>query len=464
MLQNKIKRNAGLIILILLSFALHLWALDQPSEVVFDEVHFGKFAIAYLTGNYYFDIHPPLGKLILTAGSQITGFKPGFTFENISQKYTDSTFYGLRFFPALAGSLIALAVYFIIRNLGGSKRMSLLGMLFVIFENALLIQTRFILIDAFLLLFGLSGILFYLIAKRQENRGKKILNLMVSGLFLGASISVKWTGLIFWFLVFVMSAITLANHVRQRKSMIRPISLFLISLFLIPFIFYTSTFAIHFSLLPKSGPGDAFMSQQFQSTLKNSTIYNSSYEMGFFSKFFELNKIMLSSNAGLTATHPYGVKWYTMPLMERSLYYWVRSEPNDVYSRIYLIGNPFIWWTVLIGIILFSVVLLWKAFKRDWKFLKTKWLLIVILIAYFLNLITYAFISRVIFIYHYFPSLLFGIILIPFIFEKQLNSNKILLAVIGISVGLFLFFSPLTYGLPLDKAMYELRNWLPTWM
>ncbi|MFN7088533.1 MAG: phospholipid carrier-dependent glycosyltransferase [Candidatus Paceibacteria bacterium] len=41
---------------------LFIW---NPPEVVFDEVHFGKFLYAYFTGEYYFDIHPPLGKLIL---------------------------------------------------------------------------------------------------------------------------------------------------------------------------------------------------------------------------------------------------------------------------------------------------------------------------------------------------------------------------------------------------------------
>src|SRR3989338_10653824 len=98
------------VVLIAISFFLHFWNLDYPNSVVFDEVHFGKFASSYLNGSYHFYIHPPLGKMILAAGGSLTGFKPGFGFANICDQYPDNTYYGLRFFPALAGSLIPIVI------------------------------------------------------------------------------------------------------------------------------------------------------------------------------------------------------------------------------------------------------------------------------------------------------------------------------------------------------------------
>ena len=51
--------------LLALGLFTRYYSLLWPRQVVFDEVHFGKFVNGYITGRYFFDIHPPLGKQLI---------------------------------------------------------------------------------------------------------------------------------------------------------------------------------------------------------------------------------------------------------------------------------------------------------------------------------------------------------------------------------------------------------------
>jgi dolichyl-phosphate-mannose-protein mannosyltransferase len=55
---------AFIIVLILIAGLVRLYEIDNPTEVVFDEVHFGGFASKYITSQFFFDVHPPVGRSI----------------------------------------------------------------------------------------------------------------------------------------------------------------------------------------------------------------------------------------------------------------------------------------------------------------------------------------------------------------------------------------------------------------
>ncbi len=153
-MQIIIKKHLLLLILLASSLIVHFAFINYPAEVVFDEVHFGKFVSAYFTHEYYFDIHPPLGKMLIAGFAKIKGFQPGFDFNQIGENFDARNLFILRFLPALFGALIPLAIYLILKKMGLSQKVAFCAGLFAVFENGILTQSKFILVDSFLLAFG----------------------------------------------------------------------------------------------------------------------------------------------------------------------------------------------------------------------------------------------------------------------------------------------------------------------
>jgi len=445
------------IVLVVLGFITRFAFIWHPSQVVFDEVHTGKMASAYLTGNYIFDIHPPLGKLLISLSTYIFGFQPGLDFEVIGGQYTDASYIALRLIPNLFGALLPLCIFFFVRSLNGSKIAAFFAGITIVFENAILVHSHFILLDSMLLFFGFFGLTLFFWYRNYSN---KLLLLFAAGIFLACSASVKWTGLSFLGLAWFVSCWDIVKKFISGASPIKDIMFRGVMLVLLPFCVYMSIFAVHFSLLNKSGPGDAFMSPGFLKTLEGSSVESdeSIKPINYSRKFIELNKTMYSANAHLTATHPNSSNFYTWPVMARAIYYWFEEKSPDDISRIYLLGNPFIWWVAFLSMI-FGIVF-WRASPPETKvFLYTGWLF---------NFIPFINIKRVMFLYHYFPALIISIVIMSFLlFDSfdRIKRYRTIVAVVLISIFIlgFIFFSPLTYGFSLNSEQYNLRLWLKGW-
>jgi len=484
------------LVILLSSITVHFLFFGHPNETVFDEVHFGKFISGYFTHEYFFDIHPPLGKLLISGMGYLAGFKPGFSFAEIGQKFPDNIYLWLRLLPTLAGVLLPLIIFFLVLRLGLSRIAAFSAAMLVVFENALLVQSRFILLDSFLLLFGFSALLAYF----KYAQEKKILYLFLSGVLAVLSLSVKWTGATFLALIIILEIIRLAKE-KNGLFLLRNS----IALLIVPFAIYFSIFAIHLGLLTKSGPGDAFMSLGFQKTLAGSTVNAEGYRpLGLMAKFVELNLKMYGANANLTAGHPYSSKWYTWPFMARPIYYWYENSPGTASqeSRIYFLGNPIIWWASTAAIIYSLFILVRDTVRRKSKnetprvslqhhplptshsdlpagrnpapenpdssikgtvFWGADKTLALLGGAYLLNLLPFIGITRAMFLYHYMIGLIFAIIALTYLIDRGQSKNKIFVVLLAASFLTFLFFSPLTYGLPLSNSAYHLRVWFPGW-
>ncbi len=469
-------------VLIVLGLITRFAFFSNPAKVVFDEVHFGKFVSSYFTGKYYFDIHPPLGKMIIAAGAWLGGYgdyvgqNGVFPFQNIGDDYGGAPFVWFRFFPALVGSLIPLAVFLFMleffvpegrdlpsrvrsgEGVSGAAAGKLAGFLtglLLVFENSLLVESRLILMDAFLILFGFLGLYFFF---RARNRDYQFPLLALSGLLFALSVSIKWTGLGFWGacgLIYLYDVLMM--KFRQSFALvIKRLAFGFLSLVMLPFAIYFSVFQIHFSLLPDCpakdrGNGCDFMSGEFKNNQLNA-----------WQKFTELNRKMWSYNKGISASHEYGSKALGWPLMVRSVYYWVGSStPLGINAdiaetpKIYMTGNPVNW---LLG--LFGILSLWFVpMAREKK--------IILSLLYLANFLPFILVKRVLFLYHYLFALIISLIAFSFVFEEVVKNKKSLvishLALVIVVISTFLFFAPLSYGLPLTDQGFRTRQWSSLW-
>ncbi len=477
------RRNWLIIILTVLTLLTHFVFFGHPDQTVFDEVHFGKFISGYFTGEYFFDIHPPLGKLLISGMGYIAGFEPGFSFSDIGQEFNDKSYLWLRFLPTLAGALLPIVIYYLMLQLKFSRMAAFAGGALIAIENSILVQSRFILLDSFLLLFGFSALLLYF----KYRKSKRLGYLAASGILTALAISVKWTGATFLGLIILMETWDILKKLKPgslpsyswmhlRSYLIIYLSPYVLKrlavLIVLPVIIYFSFFVIHLKLLDRSGSGDAFMSREFQKTLAGSVHENDGNveSLNIFEKFKELNVEMYQSNARLSASHPYSSAWYTWPFMTRPIYYWNSSQELDTngrtleQSRIYLIGNPIIWWASTLAMLYLLIELARSVFKYTTKrFFEYPKVLLFLTIGFIFNLLPFVGIDRVMFLYHYTIALIFSIMGLAYLIDKSENRKKILLFILIAGLISFLFFAPLTYGLPLSEGGYDARVWFATW-
>ena len=503
---------AAALALFIVSAILHFGWIGHPNEAVFDEVHFGKFVSGYLTGEYYFDIHPPLGKLMIAGVAKLADFEPRYGFLNIGEHYPDNKYIWLRVMPALFGSLLVPLVFLLALRLSRSLTASILAGFFITFENALLVQSKFILMDSFLLFFGFLGLYLFLcsrdffapaqdgntriekrerdsqsVLKSEETRWWGLWAVLGSGAALGLSISIKWTGVSFLGLALLLGLVGIIRRMRDRDDYTRMLYGYGI-LIIVPFLLYISFFYIHFKLLPKPGPGDGFMTSRFHESRATG------YPPGdFLANFRELNKEMFAANRRITTEHSYSSTWRTWPFMMRSVYYWnkdIQASPESDdrggstsggagFMRIYLLGNPFVWWTssILTGIFLVllvrnSVVRILAGLtytRRKARIIKLEHPLtredIVLAIGWAANLVPFAFIGRVMFLYHYFAALIFAVIIAAIMIERLRKGAKSVLALVIILTILgFYIITPVTYGSLLRESWPSSIFWFQSWI
>lgn len=465
-------------VIIVAGVATRFMWLSYPREVVFDEVHFGKFVTAYCcTGERFFDIHPPHAKLLVAGVIRLAGYKGGLSFSNIGQSYGEAPVWAFRLVPALMGVLLPLILFGLWRQLGASRAAAFLGALVVVFDNALTVQSRVISLDGVLLVATFGALSAYLwvegcIKEKPGGWRRWALGSVLVGGLTGLAVGAKLTGLAVVGLIGLILCWRIFRAV-THKMLARYLAIGLL-IAVSGGVVYGAGWALHFALLPLPGSGDVWRVPRWESPLL----------VSFVRETRELHKIMYDANYNLTATHPDASVWWSWPLMRTSVFYWQYGGADGRAGSIYFLGNLAVWWGTSA---LFVMVLVFLVLEklRQYPSLPARLSLArrvlpkhctarsywIPLIGYFIAYVPLMRVPRALFLYHYLTPLLFALLVGVLWLDSQgffkpgsvLRQPKYYYILLGAVIAMFVVFSPLTYGFLLPPELHEKLFWLTTW-
>lgn len=272
---------------------VRLYGIGDNQSVVWDEAHFGKFGSYYIEHSFYFDVHPPLGKLLVGLSGYLAGFDGVFKFESGNAFPEGPQFTYMRIFNSVFGILCTPVAYFTALELKCSLWTAWLVGMSVAFEMLSLLLSKFILLDSMLIFF--TATTFLCLAKvhtlsytQQLISFKGASWMLLLGLSIGCVCSVKLVGLFVTTLVglytiydllvkFYQTQITTEKYQKFKISYSKYLTHWIfrvVGLIMVPFAVYVLSFVVHFKVLTKSGPGDGSISTLLQATLEGNTLKN----------------------------------------------------------------------------------------------------------------------------------------------------------------------------------------------
>jgi dolichyl-phosphate-mannose-protein mannosyltransferase len=519
--MNKKWFQIGLFSIFLLSLILRFWGLERFNTFVFDEFHYAKFGNDYLTHVPFFDAHPPLGKLIIAAGIWLGSHVPWWqdTVNGLTGSMRSPVSY--RWLNALFGSFIPMILAGIAYQISQRRSYALIAALLSACDGIFLVESRYALINQYIVIFGLLGQYFLLLALNYQKRytpRRYFLWLTLAGVAFGGSVGTKWNGVFYLGGVYLLWAIAWIMRLLQS-----PRSLALISKFADRNVNQNSLFNSehrqkHPSFTPLQNLAKLHIAHLgFFLAIVPAAIYSLIWiphlRLDTRYNFVEVHKQILSFHNHLggndAAIHPYCAAWYKWPLLTRPIAYFYETahsltdplpvmgpplpaDASHVVYDVHALGNPFLWWFGLGSIILLFVILVWGVFQplmqQKRLVLPTSlsveiWISLYLVVNYLVNLLPWVRVSRCTYIYHYMTGVVFTFLAIALIVEHCLRSYLPPLRFAGVSIIFliliaFVFWMPIYLGLPLNSSGhhlrilgvplhlsdYHIRMWFPSWI
>ncbi len=417
------------------------------NSTYFDEIYHARTAYEYIKGLYsYENTHPPFGKFLISLGMRIFGVNP----------------FGWRFAGTLFGILMLPLMYLLGLRMFKKTEYAAMTAILMAADFMHFAQTRIATIDVFVTFFVIGMYYFmykyYTMSFYDTPLKKTFIPLGLSGIMMGLGCASKWPGayagaglgIIFFYTMYVRfteyrkakadpegesngisNSFIAGNFYRLlAKTLCYCVAAFVI----VPSILYT------LSYIPFVGCNES------PKDLIGRMLYN--------------QKQMFDYHTTIEFTHSFSSRWFEWPVMARPIWYYSGSIDEKVSEGISSFGNPLIWW--------FGIIAFFYIAYRAWK--KRDKTAIFLTIGYLAQLLPWILVERTTFIYHYFPSVVFVVLMDVYcvylwIRKKPSKRKKYAVIFTGTAVLLFVLFYPVLSGMPVSR-MYVIRflRWFDGWV
>ena len=427
------------------SVVTHLWMIQNPDCVVFDEVHFGNFTNWYTLSRYFFDIHPPLGKLVMFGVANFSEYYGDINFEaRYGKQHVTPDFVILRLTPAIFSSFCAPLIYLAMRFSGFSHSAASLSGFCLACDTSMLTEGRFTLSDGMLHFFVCLYIAVFAYFCGTDHDFASLGALVRVGGVLGCACACKNTA---WGLMvytgFVQIVMLLQRHASLSFEFFDELMFRGFTLLGMVIIVHLVSFGIHLTILPFEGPGNGYLPEMMQRQLLDSSLMETQLwgrRVTWPSLYFRIVALVVSmhfGNMAITSFHPYMSRPINWPLLTGNFVAFWFSNGLEVDC----IGNAFVYYFAF-----FSILAVLLGFKRE------KWEIAVrFAVGWAVSYFPFYLIPRSMYLYHYLIPLMFGCMCTGASIDLWLRPfwRGVAVVLIG-TVVLFGFYlwSPLSYGTP----------------
>lgn len=432
--------------------ALRLIRLDNPKSIVFDEVYYAKDACWYVNvsekicevASEQSNVHPPLGKWLIAIGIRLFGY--------------DS--FGWRIAAAVAGTITIALLYLLARRLLKSTMAATLASGLLALDLLHFVQSRISMLDIFVPLFGIAGILFVVYDRDRyrppETEGQRAQNglldrpwRLAAGACGGAAVACKWSGIFYLGMVILLTIVwELAarrtdgrGRTFERAFLQESLSI-VIWLLLLPIGLYLLTYI---------GRLDVAADSSWWQALKDRHVY------------------MFNFHRDLDSTHGYQSPPWSWMLLKRPVSYFYERDAGGDPGEIFAAGSPFVWWASILALVYVAVRWIASTIRSlrttggTGSFRRPEGIIIGGFVLTYGPWLLPLSDRTAVFIFYLLPTIPFMCLALAYV-ASEIGSTWEAKAAISLfaagTIGLFAFYYPLTANVPIPQEDWDRRIWI----